>query len=146
MSKTIESIRVERVADQYPDLSYLGEYSDTPAAVHIDRQARGDMRRGQFRYFNLGTGDAEYIEADYAKMEEYQDGGWNMLGIRAVAEVLVNGTLHTLRSAGLWGVQSDSDESYLVEIGNEQIDELADTLKEFGFTVAEIKAAGVLNV
>lgn len=143
MSKTIELIRVERVADKSPDLSYLGEYSDKPAAVHIDREARGDMKRGEFRYFNLGTGDAEYIEADYETMEAYERGNWCMYGIRA--EVHVNGTVHTIYSAGLWGVQSNSEESYLDEVGLEQIDELADTLKEFGFSIAEIKAAGVAN-
>jgi hypothetical protein len=132
----IESIKIVKKIDEYPDLSYLGEYSNTPAAVCIDRKERNEQGGNEFRYFNLGCGDAEYIEQDYKRMEAYNQGNWCMLGIYAEAVVkypIGNGgyRLETLSSGGLGGIESDSDKDFIQEVIKEQLDDLFDHLKTF---------------
>ncbi len=139
--KTIVKIAMETPYDETADLSYLGEYSQKPAQHYIDRQERGDMGRHELRYFNFGCGDLEYIEQDYARYEAYNRGDWCAIGVRAVAEVMINGVRQKIKSSGLWGIESDSGADYLQETYREQLEELRDMLDELGFTSAEIDAA-----
>lgn len=139
--KKIESIRIVAEHDSDPDLSYLGEYASTPEEHHIDRQERGDCGRNEFRFFNAGCGDPDYIEQDYARAENYNRGEWSMIGVRAVAEITINGISQRIKSPGLWGVESDSDQEYLNEIGREELSQLRDMLAELGFSRRAISAA-----
>lgn len=123
--------------DDCPDLSFLGKYSDTPAEHHIDRKERGDMGRNEFRYFNAGCGDPEYIEQDYRRMEAYNAGEWHMIGIYARVELNINGTIQTIRSGGLYGIESDSGVDYLTEIYQEQCAELVEILESMGIEVRD---------
>lgn len=140
-SKRIESLRFVCEPEVNPDLSYLGEYSDKPAAVHIDRKVRGDMGRGELRYFNLGAGDAEYIEADYKRYQAYNAEDWQMLFCQAVATVSVKGVMQTVTSGGLGGVESDSGPAYFKELRKTEVGELREILVSMGFTTEEIDAA-----
>ncbi len=115
MKATIRRVYVERMLDEYPDLSHLGEYGNSPTSeCAIDREARGDAGRNECRWFNPTmtgeqTGNPDSPEQDYQRMEAYNRGDWHMVGIRAVAEVVTaSGTIQTLRSGGLWGIESDS--------------------------------------
>ena len=148
IGKRIKSVQVVRVADRDPDLSHLGEYSSRPGAddVTIDREERGDMGRGEYRYFIAAmsgedTGNPESVEQDYARCEAYNRGEWEMVGVYAVAEVVVNGTTQAVRSAGLWGVESDSGDAYFAEVGGEELAELSGILAELGFTPEQIAEA-----
>ena len=141
MKKRIETVTVLRQLDDSPDLSFLGEYADAPADTSIDREERGDRGRGEYRYFNLGCGEAEYIEQDYARAEAYNAGQWRMIGLQAVAAVVVNGTRQTVHSGGLWGIESDSDDSFFEVVAREELATLAETLAELGFSPAAIRAA-----
>lgn len=145
-AKRIESIRVIREVDIDPDLSWLGEYSNEPGANAIDRQERGDMGRNEFRFCNITlsgeqTGNPASVEHDYRRLEDYNRGGWCMMGVYAVAEVIIGGTIQRIRSGGLYGVESDAGNDYWAELGREQLAELADILKELGFSPRSIKAA-----
>lgn len=142
----IESVKLVREVDTDPNLSFLGEYSNDASANSIDRQERGDMGRHEYRYFTPAmtgaeTGNPDSPEQDYNRCEAYNRGDWWMLGIYAIAEVIVGGTIQRLRSGGLWGIESDSDQAYLDEVGHEQLAELADILNEFGFSKRAISAA-----
>lgn len=137
----ILSVRLVRAADDCPDTSHLGEYSNTPDESHIDRKARGDMRRGEFRYFNLGAGDSAYLEEDYRRMEAYNRGDWCMCGIYAEAKVEAGGTTQRVKSAGLWGIESDSGEAYFREVGAQELTDLADILRGMGASEEDISAA-----
>ena len=133
----IEKVTIKHMPDENPDLSYLGEYSDKPSEIHIDRQERGDMGRNEMRYFNLGCGDADYIEQDYKRAEAYNRGDWLCIGIRAEAEVSYdagNGSrrLEKFTSGGLWGVESDSGKGYIAEIESAEIQDLKAHLEVFG--------------
>jgi hypothetical protein len=89
--------------------------------------------------------DPSYLEEigkeDKARLEEYNQGYWSMIGIRAKAVININGTLETIETAGLWSIESDSDPSYLEEIGKEEKSELGEMLKEIGFSQSQIKEA-----
>ena len=146
MKNRIESIKLVREVDNDPDLSYLGEYSNDECATSIDRQERGDMGRHEYRYFTPAmtgdeTGNPESPEQDYQRMESYNRGGWCCKGVRAVAEVIVNGTIQHIQSGGLWGIESDSERSYFEEVAAEQLAELADILTELGFSKRAIAAS-----
>lgn len=101
MKVTVKFSRDE-MADESPDLSYLEPQSW------------------------MG---AEDKEANDARMDAYNRGDWHMIGIRAVAHIHVYNvsggyTMYELTSPGLWGIESDSDESYLQEVFKEECSQL----------------------
>lgn len=63
-----------------------------------------------------------------ARMDDFEHGVWEYVGIRAIAKCLVVchgvGTYVNLESAGLWGVESDSHEDYLTECYDTECGEL----------------------
>ncbi len=129
------------VADANPDLAFLGGKAGTPAAVHIDRAEGGDMGRGEFRFFNAGLGDPEYIAADYARAESYNRGDWYMTGVRASVTLRIpigSGTTvaQTITSPGLWGVKSDAGDDHLAAVYADECETLATMLAAMGVTVA----------
>jgi hypothetical protein len=68
--------------------------------------------------------DPDYEEEDRARLEAFNAGEWSMIGIRAKASITIIrngvGTIYTMTSAGLYGVESDSGEDYLNEIFEEE--------------------------
>jgi hypothetical protein len=95
-------ITVERLIDDDPDLSWLDQTDDV-------------------------MGEGWQAQADERK-ERYNDGDWQMLGIRATATWLAPmggaSILQTITSGGLWGIESDSDPAYLAQIEDEQIEDV----------------------
>jgi hypothetical protein len=66
-------------------------------------------------------------------MEGLNNGDWSFIGIIAKAEVVTgNGIMQTIRSGGLWGVESDGG-SYLDEVGKEELESLREELTALGF-------------
>jgi hypothetical protein len=85
-------------------------------------------------------------EQDYARMESGARGEYCFIGIRAEAELNIPGghlafIAQEISSRGLWGVESDSDESYLREVEAEELAELRGQLHELGFSQRAISAA-----
>lgn len=77
-----------------------------------------------------------------------------MVGIFVEAEILVPGGLYdskgepvmttqTIRSPGLWGIESDSEQSYFREVAGEEIDALIDQLTALGISRSQIEKAQV---
>lgn len=105
-------------------------------------------------------GDLSFLEQDYADVEDaderakyqaedkkrlaaFNRGDWYMTGISVVAEVLVpiggnSFTTFTLASAGLWGVESDAEESYIAEIAAQEKAELIGSMKTMGAAFANL--------
>lgn len=158
MKNHIESVRIEIVADEDPDTSYLGEYSHEAKPFFIDRRELGVTDRHEYRYFNPGSVErfdpaaswipadcadkrAYWLEAmkknaqqDFARMESFNRGEWGYVGIIAKAVVRSpNGVLQTLRSGGLWGIESDSDKDYLASVKADELSNLRAELESFGF-------------
>jgi hypothetical protein len=121
---------------------------------------RGDAERGEYRYFNGVVENykgetpekiREYVLRDYERMERLQRGDWCYIGIRAEAEVLIPSSsegasiVQEITSGGLWGIESDSDASYLKEVEGEELSELRKQLYAVGFSKRAI-ATAVKNV
>ncbi len=115
---------------------------------------RGDMERGELRYFNGVVGNykgeppekiREYVRRDYERMERLQREDWCYIGIRAEAEILIPSgsasVVQEITSGGLWGIESDSDASYLADISAEELSELREQLLAFGLSTRAITAA-----
>lgn len=114
----------------------------------------GDMERNEFRFFNgcvenykgeTPENIRKYVRQDYERMERLQRGDWGYIGIRAEAEVLIPSNGHSIvqevTSGGLWGVESDSDKSYLASVGGEELAELRKQLYVLGFSKRAIATA-----
>lgn len=150
--KKILEVKIEQVLDEDPDLSFLGEYSNTEQEGAIETGREGSY----FRYFipamtGEETGNPDSPQEDYERMEAYNRGEWHSMGIRASARIAINpgrpasqtqySVLEDITTPGIWGVESDSGEDYVTELGGEQLEELKDLLGELGFAAAEIAEA-----
>jgi hypothetical protein len=116
---------------------------------------RGNVGRNEYRYFNPSRnydGDTpenirKYTRQDYERMESLNRGDWCFIGIRAEAQYsigLVHGDSYLLQdisSGGLWGIESDSNESYFAEVEQEELAELRKQLEGIGFSKRAIAAA-----
>ena len=88
-------------------------------------------------------GDASWLEQEGLGFEDrlaaYQRREFGLVGVQAVCTLNIpNGNgyiLNEIRSPGLWSIESDSDESYFAEIGEEEIFQLKEMLKELGAKV-----------
>lgn len=146
--KTITSIKIELLHDDSPDMSWLGSYSNEPKNAFSIRRENAGSR--DFKWFNpvaenlageTPENAAKIAQADFKRMESLGD-DWHFVGIRAVAEIVsANHVCHSIKSGGLWGIESDADKSYLNEVALVEIEQLRAELRDFGFTVAEIDAA-----
>ena len=74
-------------------------------------------------------------------MESLNAGHWSYNGIRAEAEIVINGLCQTITSGGLWGVESDSDKDYISQIEREELGQLSEQLAALGFKKQPIRAA-----
>lgn len=140
----ILSVRIEHKADESPDTSQLGEFTDTPSENAIIRYGEhtGKLvselgeddslpdKSRECRFFlpamtGEETGNQESPKQDWQRMESLNNGEWQYIGVIAKAEILnpVTHTTQTIRSGGLWGVESDSGD-YLKEVAREQLAEL----------------------
>jgi len=147
----LSGVRIVQRADESPDLSYLGRYCDSPDQKEgegepIDREARGDMGEGEFRWFIPAM--TEGAEEDYQRMESYGV-AWHCLKISAEAEVLrdIGGgarQIHRFESGGLWGIESDSDDAHIAEIEQHELRSLKRILKDFGVDVSAFDGAADL--
>jgi hypothetical protein len=169
----IESIKIIIKGDESPDTSYLGEYTDEIADWAIERSSGEYVaelpddfeippRGREYRFFvpyaggeEAGTKEyKEYGKQDYARSEAMNRGDWCHVGIYAEAEVsreIGQGCrrLQSFRSSGLWGIESDSDESYIDETAREELANLKDHLESFGVDTAnfdELSAEALDNL
>lgn len=154
--KKIDAIEIVHEVDTDPDLSYLGEYSDEWREGAIDRHP--DDRYGRYatfqgyRYFipamtGEETGNPDSPRQDFERAEAYNRGDWGYVGIYARARILTGivrggyASAQTVRTPGLWGIESDSDEDYFAEIAKQELTDLGAILVELGFDQASIDAA-----
>lgn len=90
----------------------------------------------------LEYGDTEYAEQDRERLESYGV-TWHMIGIQVKAKFVVplqDGNFqvnHTLTSAGLWGIESDSDSSYFEEVAQEEWQELKRQLEMMNIVIPD---------
>jgi hypothetical protein len=130
--------------------------------AECDCDERGDMERNQYRYFNPsfnyvtktdepadGLTSEEvrkYVRQDYERMESLNAGNWCFVGIRAEAEIGLPRSgdsylTQKLSSGGLWGIESDSENSHFESVEKDELADLRQVLKEMGFSSRAISTA-----
>lgn len=136
-------------------LDLLSEKQDEASECDCDES--GDLSRGEYRYFNpsfnyvdskgnLVDGNTaeevrKYVAQDYARMESLNAGNWSFIGIQAVAKIEIDGVRQTLTSAGLFGFESDSDDSEFKSTAEEEVHQLRSILTGAGFSKRAIATA-----
>jgi hypothetical protein len=80
--------------------------------------------------------DTSYLQQSgfEERYQQFHNGDFGFIGIRAEAEIVAHGVCQTITSGGLWGIESDSDRSYLSEIEQEELQELKAILQSLGFS------------
>jgi len=76
--------------------------------------------------------DPEYREQDQERLDAFNRGDWRMVGVRAEVEITIAGTVQTIRTPGVWAVESDSGQSYFNDLGTQEYAELLAILAEIG--------------
>jgi hypothetical protein len=83
-------------------------------------------------------------DASYLDQEGFEErkAAWErdefcFVGLRSVVTVHdpSSGTTLRLTSAGVWGVESDSETSYFMDLGQEELTEMADTLAQHNISI-----------
>lgn len=81
----------------------------------------------------------EYGKEDLAEFIEWWEGKWFFVGVFARVSVVVRGTTQTLRTPGLWSIESSSSSEYIEEIFQEEKQLLLEILGDLGIAVVRDK-------
>jgi len=142
------SIEVQKIVDESPYFSTIGEYTDKADDWAIVREgehageyianlpedAELPERGREYRFFKPYAGGEPEGTADYQKhglqdferMEAAERDEWFFVGVVAKLKYEIEGHVQTLTSGGLWGIESDSGD-YFKEVAE---DELADLRRQ----------------
>ena len=128
MNKPIlDSIDIVRKIDDTPDLSYLEtEVDNDGKIVSSCRYTNDDMvTYGKKKVL-------QWIENDRERLNNYGV-TWHTVGIYATAEIKIPMgsyfSVQTIRSGGLWSIESDSKEDYLQSVEEGEKENLIEILK-----------------
>ena len=130
-------IEIKRIVDENPDLSFLEttpEYHYGTDGSNWRHVSEEDKQRVISQYGSIWNACVEYTKQDKKRLDDYNRGIWEMIGIRAVAtiHIPVNGDtvkIQSIDSGGLFGIESDSSDDYIKDIGREQIAEVKNYLR-----------------
>jgi hypothetical protein len=83
--------------------------------------------------------DTSYLDQDEFedRRSEYENGDFTFVGVRAEAEVVIEGVVQTITSGGMWGVESDSKE-YIEEVAVEEYAALREILTSIGVSTSQV--------
>lgn len=135
----LKRVWVEQVIDENPDLSWLKTEMEGDKIVSSARYDDDDVK-------NYGIAKVKkWVAEDQKRLDTYGT-EWVMTGIIAHAEVLIpkktyppSSQIVSLQSGGLWGIESDSDKSYLKSIKSDELEDLGDNLAAFGIKGSKVK-------
>jgi hypothetical protein len=107
----VRALRIVIAYDSDPDVSWLDQSPE-----------------------QLGGGEAGQrdYELNQERLRGFERGDWNMTGVWVEADVFVGGTIQTIRSDGIWGIESDSGD-YYKEVAKDEYRALKDILRKMGF-------------
>ena len=144
MTAKIESVQIKWEYDEYPDVSWL----DCTAEDHYGKEGsnwdyvpKEVEARVIEEYGSLWEASKAYAWANQRRLKDFYAGKWHMQG--CVARVTVSYPQGNSRrfehftSGGLWGIESDSDEEYRVEIEMDQLGDLKRHLEQLGVDVSD---------
>lgn len=132
-NKKIFSVKVQKLMDEYPDISYL----------------RTDIKDYRDDFKEYGFKIRKWIRQDREMLRQYQDGDRWDIGIIATAKVGVKFFKNSndyccqeLSSGGLWGISTTGEhDEYHDIVAREELDQLKDILFNLGFTEKAIDKA-----
>ena len=104
------------------------------------KRSAPDLREIRVRVMHDEDPDPSYLDQDEFedRKEEFERGDFSFVGVRAEADVVIEGVVQTLTSAGLWGIESDSGEEYIEDTALEEYDGLRDILKAVGVSTSQV--------
>jgi hypothetical protein len=107
-------------------------------AIDLNQYTIGRHSFEYFKPYAVGEkpGSPEYKKyamQDFERLEGLSRGSWCFIGIIAKAQISVNGTLQTIASGGLWGIESDSGKDFIEETEKEELSDLSKNLSALGF-------------
>jgi len=137
--KQITKVSIKYIVDPSPDLSWLETTVEDETIVDSCRYSDKDIAQYGIEQVQ------EWIEQDRRRLAECGE-TWYMTGIFAEATVQTSADCriwmhNTIRSSGIWSIESDSNDAHLRELEAEQFEELRSILADRGFTAAEIETA-----
>lgn len=108
--------------------------------VHAARKPPAELREIRVVILEDTDPDPSYLDQEgfEDRREAYQRGDFYFVGMRAEAEVVIEGTVQTLDSMGIWGVESDSGDAFFNELANEEWDQLRTVLKTVGVATKQL--------
>lgn len=130
-------IEIKRIVDENPDLSFLEttpEYHYGTDGSSWEHVSEDDRQRIIAQYGSIWNACVAYTKHDKERLDAYNRGIWEMIGIRAVAIIHIPIDDNTVKiqaidSGGLFGIESDSGDSYIQDIGRDQIAEVKNYLR-----------------
>ena len=72
---------------------------------------------------------------DEERITAWRHDEWHYVGVWAEAKIILSSTIQSIRTGGLWGIESDSDETYFREVEEQEYEELRSMLAKIGFTI-----------
>jgi hypothetical protein len=81
---------------------------------------------------------ASLVDLDEDRKASYDRGDFSFVGIRAEAQMTVDGIVQTIVSGGLWGIESDADAGYIQEVAGDEYNDLRKILKTLGVPTSEL--------
>jgi hypothetical protein len=107
-----------------------------------DHVSEEDKNKCIAEHGSLKETDEYYAMMDYERMERLEDGDWCYIGIVAMAEIVgESDVIQTIRSGGVYGIESDSDKEYLIEVEQQELIALSGELIDLGIEEDEIDEA-----
>jgi hypothetical protein len=124
----------------HSETNRAGTVGDKPTidAIRVE-WAHDDLTQPTF----LHDEGEEYREENQKRLDAYDRGEWSYCGCYAVAHVSYPVTcagdrrLETLRSGGLWGIESNSGADYESEVQAEELADLKAHLEKFGIDTSD---------
>lgn len=139
--KAIQSVTVRIIPDYDADLSWIGKFSDTAESEYAIEHEPGNS--SSYAWFNsTNASNLTEAQSDYDEMMAYDRGDWSMVGVKASAKVVVNDTIQTIESGGLWGISianyTDLETPDFLAVQDDELELLKQQLTELGFTKTQI--------
>lgn len=110
--------------------------------VEAERKKRSLVELQSIRVLVLPDEDPDTSFLDQDEFEDrkeaFRRGDFSFVGVRAEAEIVVDGITQTITSGGLWGVESDAGDRYILEVGHEEYNDLRKILKTLGVPTSEL--------
>ena len=141
LEKKIGKVIVEHLLDDDPDLSWL-----ETEFMAGNRWIKGSCRVYQQGHQKVRPGAGPDVGGRGSPASQRYGDTWCMIGIQAKAQVMVkivgdSWICQDIRSGGLWGIESDSDEDFFKQVDEEELNNLRDNLLALGFKDDEINVA-----